>query len=102
MAYAHEPLGQHVEEESAHELWGFERHGALLAAMGIIFPAEGDVFSVECDQTMVGDGDAVCVSAEIAQDMFRSAEERLSVDDPEKLDFRQIEVEYCGLAGLAG
>ena len=34
------------------------------------------------DQSVVGDGDAVGVAAEIAQRVFRSAEGRLGIDDP--------------------
>ena len=47
-----------------------------------IAPAEGDVAIREGDQPGVGDGDAMRVGTEIAQDMFRSAEGRLGVDDP--------------------
>src|ERR1700751_6091021 len=79
---AHESLWQHVQKEAAQELHGFESHDALLAAMGIIPPAEADVLSVEGDEAVVADGHAVGVTAEVAQDMFRSSEGRLSVDVP--------------------
>ena len=82
VADAHEASGQHVEEEAAQELAGVERHDALLAAVGIIPPAEVDALAVEGDQAVVGDGDAMGVAAEIAQHMFRSAEGRLGIDDP--------------------
>ena len=82
VADAHEAFWQHVEEEAAQELGCLELHDAPPAAMGIIFPAEADVFSVEADQTVVGDGDAVGVAAEITQHLFRATERRSYVDDP--------------------
>ena len=42
VADAHEAFGEHVEEEAAQELGGIESHDALLAAMGIVFPAKAD------------------------------------------------------------
>ena len=79
---AHEAFWQDVEEEAAQELGCLELHDALLTAVGVILPAEADVFSVEADQAVVGDGDAMGVAAEITQHMFRTAEGRSYVDDP--------------------
>jgi hypothetical protein len=64
------------------ELGCLELHDALPAAVGIILPAEADAFSIEGDEAVVGDGDAMSVAAEIAQHMFRTAEGRSDVDDP--------------------
>ncbi len=47
-----------------------------------VSPAEGDVAPLQGDESAVGDGDAVGVSAEIAQRVFRSAEGWLGIDDP--------------------
>ena len=82
VADAHEALGKHVKEEAAQELHGVEGHDTLLAAVCIIPPAEADVLAVEGREAVVGDGHAVGVTAEIAQDMFRSAEGRLGIDEP--------------------
>ena len=82
VADAHEAFWQHVEEEAAQELSSLELHDAPPAAVGIILPAEADVLSVEADQTVVGDSDAMGVAAEIAQHLFRTAEGRSYVDDP--------------------
>src|ERR1019366_5593680 len=82
VADAHEAFGQHVEEEAAQELGCLELHHALPAAVGIILPAEADLLSVEADEAVVGDGDAMGVAAEVAQHMFRTAEGRSYVDDP--------------------
>ena len=79
---AHESPGQHVEEEAAQELHCVEGHDALLAAVSIIPPAEAHPLSVEGHQSMVGYGHAVGVAAEVAQDMGRTAEGRLGIDEP--------------------
>ena len=71
-----------MQKEAAEELEGIEGHQALLAAVGIIAPAEADAFAVECGEPVVGDRDAVCVAAKVAQNMFWSAEGWLSVDVP--------------------
>src|SRR5450759_1102408 len=80
--YAHEAFRQHVQEEAAEEVDGVEGHDPLLAAVGIIPPAEADALAVEGNEAVVGDGHAVGVTAEVAQDMFRSAEGRLGIDVP--------------------
>ena len=71
-----------MEEEAAQELHGIERHQALLAAMGIVSPAEADAFPVEGGKPVVGDRHAMGVTAEVAQNMFGSAEGRLGVNVP--------------------
>ena len=82
VADAHETPGQNVEEETAQELRSVEGHDTLLAAVGIIAPAEADVLAVEGGEAVVADGHAVGVTAEIAQDMFGAAEGRLGIDEP--------------------
>ena len=79
---AHEPSGQHMQKESPQELGGAERHLALLAAVGVVLPAKGDVLFLEGQQAMIGDGDAMGVAAEIAQHLHRSTEGGLGIDDP--------------------
>ena len=44
-ANAHEAFWQHVQEEAAQEADGVEGHDALLAAEGIIAPAEADALT---------------------------------------------------------
>ena len=53
---AHKILGQHVQQEAPEELFGRQSHLALLGAMGIILPAEGDLAILHRNQPMVGDG----------------------------------------------
>jgi hypothetical protein len=50
--------------------------------VGIILPAEGDLVVLEGDEAMVGDGDAMGVAAEIAEDVMGTAERGFGIDDP--------------------
>src|ERR1035441_2582719 len=45
-------------------------------------PAKRDLAIRQGDQSVVGDGDAVGVGAEIEQDMLRTSEGSFAVDDP--------------------
>jgi hypothetical protein len=64
MPDAMQALGQDVHQEATNELEGIERH--CLPAIGpiepIVLPAEGDATFVGCDQSPVGDGDAMRVA----------------------------------------
>jgi hypothetical protein len=64
VADAVEPLGQHVDQESADELEGGERHRlpAVGAVDAVVLPTEGDAVVVGRDQTAIGDRDAVGIS----------------------------------------
>ena len=68
-----EALGQHVHKEAADELMRGESH--RLPAVGpvdaVVLPPEGDGIGVGGDQSAVGDGDAMGVAREIAQDLLR-------------------------------
>src|SRR6266851_4484766 len=81
-----EASGQHMEEEAAQELLRREGHGALLAAVRVVLPAEGDPGVGDREQAMVGDGDTMGVTREIVQHMLGSAEGRLGIDDPVLLE----------------
>jgi len=65
VADAHERFGQHMQEEAAQELAGAEFHLTVLAAVGIVFPAKGDVLSIKCQQAMIGNGHAMGVAAQV-------------------------------------
>ena len=69
-------------QEAAQELLCGNRHDLLLAAMGIVLPAEGDSIILKRDQSMVGDGDAVRIAGEIVQNMLGTAEGWLGIDHP--------------------
>jgi hypothetical protein len=48
VADAYETLGQNVQEKAAQELYCVQGHDALLAAVGIIAPAEADLLARVC------------------------------------------------------
>jgi hypothetical protein len=77
-----EAAGQNMEEETAQELLRGQCHLPLLMAVSIILPAKGNLVAVEGHEAVVGDGNAMSVSGEIAQHMMGTAERWLGVDDP--------------------
>ena len=82
VADAHEAAGKQVQEEAAQELIDGQSHQPLLVAVSGVSPTEGDVAIGQSHEPMIGDGDAMGVSAEIAQRMFRATERPLGVDHP--------------------
>jgi|SRR5882762_1020063 len=81
-ADADKAAGQDVEQEAAQELLRTEGHHSLLITVGIIFPAESNLVMLESHEAVVGDGHAMGVAGEIAEDMMGTAEGGLGVDDP--------------------
>ena len=73
MTDADEAPGKHMEEEAVQKLLCCELHSALLSAVGIVLPAEGDMLAVEGEQAVVGDGDAMGVTAEKTQHLLGTA-----------------------------
>jgi len=82
VADADEALREQVKQETPQELVARDGHQFLLIVIGGVAPAEGDLFIGQCDQAMVGDGDAMSIAAEILQDVLGSAEGWFGVDDP--------------------
>ena len=50
--------------------------------MAVVAPAEADLPVVEGEESVVGDGDAVSVAAEVVEDLLGAGEGGLGVDDP--------------------
>ena len=77
-----EALRQDMHQEPADELVGIEHH--QLVSLGtfdaVVLPPEGDGIGVGGDQSAVGDGDAMGVAREIAQDLLGPCERLLCVD----------------------
>ena len=69
-------------QDAAQELDGVEGQPFLFAAVLVVLDGEGDLASLEVDDAVVGDGHAVGVAAQVAEDLLGSAEGRLGVDDP--------------------
>ena len=79
---ADEALREHVQQEAANELLGGNGHRALLVAVSIIPPAERDVVAIEGEQSMIGDGDAMGIAAEVTQHLLGTAEGGLCINNP--------------------
>jgi len=77
-------LWQHVHQEAADELVDIEGHHPVSVPTfaAVILPFEGDAVAIERDQAAVGDGDAMGVAREIAQDFCGSPERAFAVDHP--------------------
>jgi hypothetical protein len=79
---ANQAARQNVEQEAAQELMSGNSHDLLLAAVGIVSPAEGDAIILEGHEAMVGDGNAMSVTGQVVENMFGATEGWLGVDDP--------------------
>jgi hypothetical protein len=71
-----------VDEEASQELVCRDNHDLLLATASVVLPEEGDALFLERQETMVGDGDAVSVAGQIVENVFRSTEGLLGIDNP--------------------
>ena len=95
VADAMEAVGQGVKEEAANEFAGRELHDLGGAGLTVILPSKGDMVVVEGDEAAVGNGDAVSVTPEIGENLGRSAERLLGIDDP-------VDVPHGGEMGSEG
>ena len=93
---ANQPLGQDVDEEAAQELMSGNCHDLLLAAVGIVSPAEGDAIALKSHEAMVGNGDAVGVAGQVVENMFGAPERRLGINHPVLLPELPEEVAESG------
>ena len=82
VADADKAPGQHMLAKAAQELGSGKSHDALLIAVSIVFPSKSDAVTIEAEQALIADGDAVSVPAKIAQHVRRSAKSGLGVDHP--------------------
>jgi hypothetical protein len=77
-----ETTGENMLAKAAQELGSSESHDALFIAVGVVFPSEAHVVTIEAKQALIADGHAVGISAEIAQHVARSTKRRLGIDHP--------------------
>jgi hypothetical protein len=77
-----EPFGQNVKQEAADELLGRELHGFVLVVVAVVPPAEPNVAVLEVEQAVVGDGDAMRVLRNIAENLFRPGKRCFGVHYP--------------------
>jgi len=71
-----------MQQEAAQELVDIEGEPLVGIAVCVVAIAEADLLAVEREDPGVADGDAVGVVGEISEDLLRSTERRLAVDDP--------------------
>jgi len=95
---ANQSAGQYMKQEATQELMCGNSHELLLAAVGIISPAEGDTIVFKGHESMVGDSYSMGVSRQIVENMFSTAEGRLGVDDPVLSEQLPEEVAECDRA----
>lgn len=82
VAYTNKASRQQMQQEATEELVCVQAHQLPLVAVCGVTPAEAYPVSIQGDESVVGNRDAMCVRAEIAQDMLRTSEGTLGVDDP--------------------
>ena len=67
-----------MQEEAAEELFQRQSHQALLVLVRRVAPTKRDLSLLECDQSVIGNGHAMRVAAQIAECVFGSAERALA------------------------
>jgi hypothetical protein len=71
-----------MQEKAPQKLSHMQSHEALLVFMSGVTPAEGHLIVGERDESVIRDGDSVCVAAQIAESMLRAAKGSLGIDNP--------------------
>ena len=80
--YPHEAGRNNVEQETPDKLGNGQCHVFPFIVVGIVLPREGDRFVGNREDTVIADGNAVRVTAEILENRPGSGERRFCVDDP--------------------
>src|SRR5580658_3328104 len=71
-----------MQQETANELVGGPGHRSDLAVVPIVLPLEADLTVFYIEQTVVGNRDAVRITADVIEDLLRSGERPLGVHHP--------------------
>jgi hypothetical protein len=71
-----------VKQEPSDELFHLEAHDLLAVLIRIIPPWEGDLAVTDVEDTVIGDGDPVGISAEVLKDSLDAIEGGLAIDNP--------------------
>src|SRR5271154_431610 len=79
---ASEAVGQDVQEKSADELGRGQCHMRDARFVAVVLPGEGDMIVGGFDKTVIGDGNAVGIAAEVTQNLFGTGKGSLAVDHP--------------------
>src|SRR5215472_18662971 len=71
-----------MHQKAAQEFFGCNCHFALLVAVRIVLPAEGDLAIRQGDEAVIGDSHPMRVAGQILEHVFWSAEWRLGINHP--------------------
>ena len=71
-----------MQQKAADALVGLKRHRLDTIALATITVREADPVVIHLDHAVVGDGHAVRGAPDVIQDVFRTREGRLGIDDP--------------------
>ncbi len=95
-----EPGRQGMQQEPPQELDCTESQPAGHLAGGIVSDSERDLVSTELQEPVVGDRDAMGVTAQVLEHLLRTPERCLGVDDPVGPVEPVFEYEPIGVTGL--
>ena len=82
VADAHEAFGKHVQEEAAQEFIDRKSQQLLLVVVSGVTPTKSDLAIHKRNQTMVGDGHAMGVAAQILEHILGATERWFRIDHP--------------------
>jgi len=88
----HQPLGQHMEEESAHQLGAVEPGCLFSSGVPIVGVAQSNLALIDGDEPPVAKGDAVAVAGQIADHLLGVTETMSSGRQEPRLRERVREV----------
>lgn len=74
-----------LAKEASDEFVRTQLHAAGFIASAVIPVLERDAIPVDVTQALIGNGDAMGITAEVIDDLLGSAKGRLGVDDPVKV-----------------
>jgi hypothetical protein len=87
-----------MDQEAADELVGRKQQCLLAVVVPVILPTKADLAVIHRHQTVVGDGNPVGIAPDILENLSRSGEWPLRVDDPlGVVDRRQVVPKCRGL-----
>src|SRR5882724_523771 len=82
MAHSHEAGGQDMEQKATEEFSSTQGHLLAGMAVSVVLVAEADHAVTAVEDPFIRDRNPVGVAAKIVQDLLRTGERGLSVDDP--------------------
>ena len=82
MPDAHEAAGQHMQQKAPDKFVGVEHHGLDAITLTAVAVGEADPPVTHGEEPVVRNGDAMRRAADIVQDVCRTCQRSLGVDDP--------------------